>query len=103
MLLKHLLLEYDLLNFDKTYFQQKINNANSFDNEAAFFYLDSYIANGIASSKIYDKPDYFNFEIVPFLMEMFLAPPTMVNMFYAYHSRMVLGKVRFFQWVTFHS
>ena len=29
-------------------------------------------------------------------MEMFLAPPPMVYMFCAYHSRMVLRKVRFF-------
>ena len=37
--------------------------------------LNLSITNGIVSSKIYDKRDDFNFEIVkfPFLMEMFLA------------------------------
>ena len=41
-----------------------------------FLDLNLSITNGIVSSKIYDKRDDFNFEIVNchFLMEMFLAP-----------------------------
>ena len=54
---------------------------NSFDTEAPF--LDLSITNGIVSSKLYDKQDYFNCAIVnfPFLMEMLLAPLPMVYSF----------------------
>ena len=56
---------------------------NSFDTEAPFLDLNLFITNGIVSSKIYDKRDDFNFEIVNslFLMEMFLAPFPMVYIF----------------------
>ena len=45
--------------------------ANFFDTEAPFLDLNLSITNGIVSSKIYDKRDDFNFEIVyfPFLDE----------------------------------
>ena len=43
-----------------------LNKANSFDTEALFLDLDLTIPNGIVSSKIYDKRDDFNFEIVNF-------------------------------------
>ena len=45
--------------------------ANSSDTEAPFLDLKLSIINGIVSSKIYDKQDDFNFEIVnfPFLDE----------------------------------
>ena len=69
----------DLLNIDYTYFEQiyptelQLNKANSSDTEALFFYLNLSITNGIVSSNIYDKLDYFYFEIVNSpLMEMFL-------------------------------
>ena len=42
----------------------QLNKANSSDTEAPF--LDLSITNGIVSSKIYDKRDDFNFEIVNF-------------------------------------
>ena len=53
----------------------QFNKANSPDAEAPCLDLNLSITNGIVSSKIYDKRDDFNFEIVkfPFLMEMFLA------------------------------
>ena len=69
----------DLLNNDNPYFEQmvgqiypielQLNNANSSDTEAPFLDLNLSITNGIVSSKIYDKRDDFNFEIVffPFL------------------------------------
>ena len=45
----------------------QLNKANSSDTEAPFFfYLKLSITNGIVSSKIYDKRDDFNFEIVNF-------------------------------------
>ena len=67
----------DLLNIDNPYFEQmvgqiyptelQLNTANSSDTEAPFLDLNlSKITNGIVSSKIYDKRDYFNFEIVNF-------------------------------------
>ena len=69
----------DLLNIDNPYFEQivghiymyptklQLNKANSADTEAPFLDLDLSITNDIVSSKIYDKPDDFNFEIVNFL------------------------------------
>ena len=44
----------------------QLNKANSSDTEAIFLDLDLSITNGIASLKIYDKRDDFNFEIVNF-------------------------------------
>ena len=67
----------DLLNIDNPYFEQmvgqiypnelQLNKANSSDTEAPFFWdFNLSITNGIVSSKIYDKRDDFNFEIVNF-------------------------------------
>ena len=66
----------DLLNIDNPYFEQmvgqiyptelQLNKANSSDTEAPFLDLNFLITNGIVSSKIYDKRDDFNFEIVNF-------------------------------------
>ena len=44
----------------------QLNKANSSDIEAPFLDLNLSITNGIVSSKIYDKRDDFNFEIVNF-------------------------------------
>ena len=66
----------DLLNLDNPYFKQmvgqiyptdlQLNKAKSSDTEAPFLDLNLSITNGIVSSKIYDKRDDFNFEIVNF-------------------------------------
>ena len=66
----------DLLNIDNPYFEQmvgqiypielQLNRANSSDTEASFLELNLSITKGIVSSKIYDKRDDFNFEIVNF-------------------------------------
>ena len=63
----------DLLNIVNSYFEQmvcqiyptelQLNKANT---EAPFLDLNLSITNGICSSKIYDKRDDFNFEIVNF-------------------------------------
>ena len=63
-----------LLNIDYPYFEQmvgqiyptelQLNKADSSDTEAPFLDLNLSITNGIVSSKIYDKWDDFNFEIV---------------------------------------
>ena len=42
----------------------QLNNVNTSDTEAPFLDLDLSITNGKVSSKIYDKQDDFNFEIV---------------------------------------
>ena len=65
----------NLLKIDNPYFKQMIgqifptelqlNEAITFDTEAHFLNLS--ITNGIVSSKIYDKPDGFYFEIFNFL------------------------------------
>ena len=66
----------DLINIDNPYFEQmvgqiyptelQLNKVNSSDTEAPFLDLNLSITNGIVSSKIYDKRDDFNFEIVNF-------------------------------------
>ena len=66
----------DLLNIDNPYFKQmvgqiyptelQLNKANSSNTEAPFLDLNLSISNGIVSSKIYDKRDDFNFDIVNF-------------------------------------
>ena len=66
----------DLLNIDNPYFEQmvgqifptelQLNKANSSDTEAQFLDLNLSKLNGIVSSKIYNKRDDFNFEIVNF-------------------------------------
>ena len=47
----------------------RLNQANSSDTEAPFLDLNLSLTNGIVSSKIYDKRNDFNFEImnIPFL------------------------------------
>ena len=42
----------------------QLNYMNTSDTETPFLDLDLSITNGIFSSKIYDKQDDFNFEIV---------------------------------------
>ena len=66
----------DLLNIDNIYFEHMVhriypaelllNKANASDTEAAYLDLNLSIHNDKASTKIYDKRDYFNFDIVNF-------------------------------------
>ena len=66
----------DLLNIVSLYFEQtvgqiyptelQLNKANSSDTEAPFLGLNLSIKDDIVSSKIYDKWDDFDFEIVNF-------------------------------------
>ena len=53
----------------------QLNKANISDTEAAFLDLHLSISNDIVSTKLYDKCDDFDFEIVniPFLDGVFLA------------------------------
>ena len=44
----------------------QLNKANSSDTEAPFLHLNLSITNGMVSSKIYEKRDDFNFELVNF-------------------------------------
>ena len=44
----------------------QLNKANASDTEAAFLDLHLLISNDIVSTKIYDKRDDFDFEIVNF-------------------------------------
>ena len=66
----------DLLNIDNIYFDQmvdriyptelQLNRANSSDTGAPFLDLNLCISNSIVSTKIYDKRDDFDFDIVSF-------------------------------------
>ena len=66
----------DLLNIDNPSFEGmvnqifppelQLNKANTLDTEAPFLYLHLSISNGFESSKIYDKRDDFDFDIVNF-------------------------------------
>ena len=66
----------DLLKIDNPYFEQmvgqiyptelQVNKTNIFATEVPYLDLNLAIINGIVSSKIYDKRDYFDFEIVNF-------------------------------------
>ena len=66
----------DLLNIDNIYFDQmvnriyptelQLNRANSSDTEAPFLDLNLCVSNGTVSTKIYDKRDDFDFDIVNF-------------------------------------
>ena len=75
----------DLLNIDNIYFDQmvdriyptelQLNRANSSDTEAPFLDLNLCISNGTVSTKIYDKWDDFDFDIVnfPFLDGVYIS------------------------------
>ena len=66
----------DILNINYVYFDNmvsqihpselQLNKANTSDTEAAFLDLHLPISNDIVSTKIYDKRDDFDFEIVNF-------------------------------------
>ena len=66
----------DLLNIDNPYFEGmvnqiyppelQLNKANTSDTEATFLDLHLSFSNGFVSSKLYDKRDDFNFDIVNF-------------------------------------
>ena len=67
----------DRLNIDNPYFEGMVNQlyppelqlgkANTSDTEAPFWDLHLSISNGFVSSKIYDKRNGFDFDIVNFL------------------------------------
>ena len=66
----------DLLNIDNIYFEHivdrkypaelQLNKANSSDTEAPFLDLNLSISYGTVSTKIYDKRDDFDFDIINF-------------------------------------
>ena len=66
----------DILNINNVYFENmvsqiyhselQLNQANTSDTKAAFLDLHLSISNDIVSTKIYDKRDDFDFEIVNF-------------------------------------
>ena len=86
----------DLLIIDNPYFEGmvnqiyppelQLNKANISDIEAPFLDLHLSVANGFVSSKIYDKRDDFDFDIVnfPFWMVTFLVVLLMVYTFRSY-------------------
>ena len=83
----------DLLNIDNNFFDSmvnriypselQLNKANMSDAEASFLDLQLSISDGFVKTKIYDKRDDFDFDIVnfPFLDVMFLLRHPMVFIF----------------------
>ena len=73
---RHSTQRLDLLNIDNLYFEEmvnqidppelQLNKANTSDTEAPFLDLHLSIYNSFVSSKIYDKRDDFDFDIVYF-------------------------------------
>ena len=67
---------YDILNIKNVYFENmvsqiysselQLNKANTSDTKTAFLDLHLSISNDIVSTKIYDKRDDFDFEMVNF-------------------------------------
>ena len=67
---------YDLLNIEKHYFEGmvdrinppelQLNKANASDTETPFLDLHLSISKGFVSSKIYDKRDEYDFDVVNF-------------------------------------
>ena len=90
----------DLLNIDNPYFEQmvgqiyptelQLNKANSSDTEAPILDLNLSKTNGIVSSKIYDKRDDFNFEIVNFPFLDGISHFALLPMVYIFLSLFVL-------------
>ena len=68
----------------------QLNKANSSNTEAPFLDLNLSITNGIVSSKIYDKPDDFNFEIVNFPFLDRDLPLSLLSLVYIFLSLFVL-------------
>ena len=83
------------MNIDKPYFEGmvnqiyppelQLNKANISDTEAPFLDLHLSVSNRFVSSKIYDKRDDFDFDIVnfPFWMVTFLVLLLMVYIHFA--------------------
>ena len=67
---------YDLLNIDNNFFdsmgkriypsEHQLNKANVSETEASFLDLHLSISDGFVQTKIYDKQDDFDFDIVNF-------------------------------------
>ena len=85
----------DHLKFDNPYFEGmvkqiypselQLNKANTSDTDPHFLSLHLTISNGFVSSKIYDKRDDFDFDIVkfPFWMVTFHVVPFMECIFFS--------------------
>ena len=89
----------DLLNIDNIHFEHmvhriypaelQLNKANASDTEAACLDLNLSIHNDIVSTKIYDKQDDFNFDIVNFPFLDGDVPPRPSYGIYIYISQLI--------------
>ena len=89
----------DRLNIDKPYFEGfvncppelQLNKANISDTEAPFLDFHLSVANGFISSKIYDKRDDFDFDIVIVFLCFFFLMVTFLVLLMVYTFRNLLG------------
>ena len=88
----------DLLNIDNPYFEGmvtriyppelQLNKANTSDTEAPFLDLHLSISNGFVSSKIYDKCEDFDFDIVNFpFLDVDVLRSTSYGVYISQHVR----------------
>ena len=87
----------NILNIDNVYFDTMIsqiypsglqlNKTNTSDTEAAYFDLHLSISNDIVSTKIYDKRDDFDFEIV--IVLFFNGDVTLSTSYGVYNSQLI--------------
>ena len=61
--------KYCLINNDP--YEYQLNKANVSETEASFFYLHLSISDGFVKTKIFDKRDYIDFDIVTFYQNFF--------------------------------
>ena len=97
----------DLLNIDNPNFdgivnqiyppELQLNKSNVSDTEVPFLYLHLSVANGFVSSKIYDKRDDFDFDIVNF---PFLAGDVLRRAFYGVYVSQLIRFARVCNHVT---
>ena len=99
--------ERDFMTYDNPYFEGmvnriypselQLNKANTSDTEAPFLDLHLSISNGFVSSKIYDKRDDFDFDIVNF---PFLDGDVLRSTFYGVYISQLIQFARVSSHVT---
>ena len=98
----------DLLNIGRPYFEgmvdqiyppeQQLNKANISDTEAPFLVLHLSVANGFVSSKIYEKRDDIDFDMVNFPFFWMVTFLVVLLLGYAFRNLLGLLESAFMLW-----